>query len=78
MRKYQPIWEKIKEKGCCKIAAPKELHRRTIRGVIKEKDEDIGFKILSAEKWSWNKLSYTKKGNEITFTLTHAITLEEL
>lgn len=78
MRKYQPIWEQIKQKGSCKVAVPKPLHRRVIRGVIKEKDEDIAFKFLAAEKWAWNKLQYEIQGSQITFVLTHSLTLEDL
>ena len=78
MRKYQPIWERIKATGSCKVAVPKPLHRRVIRGVIKEKDEDHGFKVLDAELWGWNRLQYQIHGSEILFTLQHPLKADDL
>lgn len=72
-RLYQPIWEHIKEKGYCNITSPKETHRRIIKAVIKEKNNDLAFKVLSAEKWKWNKLQYEIQGSLIKFTLTHSV-----
>lgn len=77
-RLYQPIWEKIRDTGKCSISAPSPMHKRIIKAVIKEKGNDLGFKVLSAEKWRWNKLSYTISGSMITFTLTHDTSLEDL
>lgn len=81
MRKYQPIWEQLKQKGFCKVAVPKPLQRRVIKGVIKEKDEDIVFKFLSAEDGKWYKLSYVIHGAEITFSIhtpTSTINLKDI
>ncbi len=80
MRKYQPIWERIKETGHCEIVTPSNpaLQRRIVRGVSKEKDEDYGFKVLAAEKWKSNKLKILIKHSSIVFILDHATTLEDL
>lgn len=77
-RKYEPIWEKIKRDGFCKIAAPKPLHARIIKAVVKEKYNDTAFKFLAAESWRWNRLTHTINGNEIVFTLAHEKSIGDL
>ena len=37
MRKYQPIWLKLKRTGSASIAAHPLLHARIIKAVVKEK-----------------------------------------
>jgi len=69
VRKYTPIWEKIKRDGVCCIAAHKKLHRRIIRGVSKEKDEDTSYKFLLAEEGKVARLTCESRGNEVIFTL---------
>lgn len=50
MRKYEPIWIKIKETHKATISAPIHMHKRIKRGVSKEKDQDLGFKLLQDSK----------------------------
>jgi hypothetical protein len=69
--KYQPIWNQIKQQGSCKIVAPTILHRRIIKAVIKRKDEDLGFKLLTSEAYKKAKLTYKRDGNTIHFVLTY-------
>lgn len=77
-RLYEPIWEKIRDTGECKIAAPPAAHKRIIKAVVKEKGIDLAFKVLSAEKWRWNKLEYQINGSLIIFTLRHEVCAEDL
>ena len=68
MRKYQPIWIKLKDKGSASIAAHPLLHARIVKAVIKEKWLDQGYKLQILPYYT--VLSYTKEGAKITFTLT--------
>lgn len=68
MRYYQAIWEEIKKKQVARITAPKLLHRRIIKAVIKEKWLDYGYKL---EQENYNAiLSHSISNSIITFTLT--------
>lgn len=82
MRKYQPIWNALKEtansKRECRITAPPPLHRRIIKAVMKEKDQDTGYKYLLGEQGKRARLSYTIDHSVITFTLQISIGLSDL
>jgi len=49
MRKYQPIWEHLKEHKSISLAADSSLHDRIIMAVYKEKNKDVGWKLLVSE-----------------------------
>ena len=71
MRKYQPIWERLKQEPIAPVslAAPLELHARIIKAVTKEKFKDLGWKLLCQERGSLYRLSYEVQGKSITFIL---------
>ena len=73
MRKYQPIWEKLKIEHLVTLVAPIEDHDAILRMVIKEKDIDIGFKLLCAEKHTRYRLRAKTDIKKSTLTLTLAI-----
>ena len=50
MRKYQPIWEAIKKNNTASIVASTNLHPRIIKAVRKEKNLDVGHKLLLSDK----------------------------
>lgn len=50
MRHYSPIWEAIKKNKQVSIVAPVSNHKLIIKAVIKEKNEDEGYKLLLSEK----------------------------
>lgn len=50
MRHYSPIWEAIKKNKQASIVAPVSKHKLIIKAVIKEKNEDGGYKLLLSEK----------------------------
>ena len=47
MRKYQPIWERLKKRDRVVLEVEPWLARRVKKAVIKEKDSDIPFKIMN-------------------------------
>lgn len=69
MRKYQPIWKQIKLTNTASIAADKSAHARIIKAVRKEKNKDIGWKLLLGEKGVKYELHNKIEGKIITFYL---------
>lgn len=72
LRQYQYIWEKVKNEGFAKVHAPLHLHKRIIKAVSKEKNIDIGFKILCQERRSNYHLINDINGEYISFYLKDA------
>lgn len=78
MRLYQPIWEQLKQKHKCDIAAPKAYHKRIKKAVIKEKDMDLGFKVLLAEEAKSATLQIESKDGILSFKLNFSIGITDL
>lgn len=76
-RKYEPIWNKIKEVGKCKIEAHPAFHARIIKAVTKEKLNDITFKVENEDR-SFMKLEIERLGKTIIFILKKAPSVEDL
>jgi hypothetical protein len=78
MRQYQPIWIALKSKGNLKVAIPKQLHRRVIKAVMKERYMDDGFKLelLENEQRCW--IQYAAKGEVVEFTLKYSLGLKDI
>ena len=68
MRKYEPIWIKLKKEGSASIAAHPLLHARIIKAVTKEKWKDDGYKLEILPYFTI--LTNERRGSMITFTLT--------
>lgn len=77
-RTYQPIWEELKRSNTCKISANKSLHKRIVKAVIKEKYNDVNFKLYLADKGQKAVLTHTKKYSIIEFFLNVTIGLSDL
>ena len=73
MRKYQAIWFKVKQKGTCSVSAPRAVHRRIIKAVVKEKDIDTVFKLECSERNTRARMLCSRNGLVITFTLKYAL-----
>ncbi len=69
MRRYQPIWEQIKTEHTASLVVDPKLHARIIKAVIKEKDKDTGWKLLTSEIGKKYKLQIEATGKLIIFTL---------
>jgi hypothetical protein len=72
-RKYNSIWIALKKNGHCAISAHTALHARIVKAVIREKDWDVGFKLLNQENGRMMKLRYEKDGAMIRFFLVQHI-----
>jgi hypothetical protein len=72
MRKYEPIWHKLKKEKQVSITANRLVHPRIIKAVIKEKYEDIAYKL--AIEPARARISYTRNNSILTFYLTHKAT----
>ena len=69
MRKYQRIWERLKEEGSADVHAPVESHRQIVLAVRKEKTYDYGWKLQCSEHHSRYKLHDYSDGKVIHFSL---------
>lgn len=78
MRQYAPIWKKLKETGECRISAPKALHARIIRAVIKEKNLDVGYKYQLQEESKRARIVKHAENAIIYFTLVKSIGITDL
>jgi len=65
-RKYQVIWETLKSKGKCTVEVHPALCGRVKKAVIKEKNNDLGFKVLNDHDYFFLKVEKTVKTPEIT------------
>lgn len=69
MRKYQPIWDALKNNSTVSITAPIENHKRIIQAVRKEKTKDSVWQLMVSEKGHKYKLLETIEDKKITFKL---------
>ena len=69
MRKHQPIWDRLKRDLTASLSASPAMHKRIIKAVIKEKNRDLGWKLLTSEESKHYRLRYQINGALITFHL---------
>ncbi len=78
MRKYQPAWLKLKQKGSLSILTPKHLHARVIKAILKERTMDTGFRYELSEANKCAKVFAKSDGNIITFKLKYYLSPEDI
>jgi hypothetical protein len=69
MRKYQPIWERLKVERVAQVSAPPKMHARIIKAVRKEKWEDHHWRRMLRNQNYLHHIESTRKGEIITFNL---------
>ena len=71
MRKYQRIWEAVKNNSThrASVAAELSVHNRIIKAVTKEKSQDLGWKMLMLEQGKRYSLLHEFDGKCIIFYL---------
>jgi len=77
-RHYWPIWYALKTKGTCTVEINSQLHKRTIKAVVKEKyyDQEFNQHCKKAQQRFIIKTQIT--GNQIKFILRKRISLGDL
>ena len=78
LRKYEPIWKELKLSGKAALTAKPQLHARIKKAVIKEKDNDLAFKLSASEGGKKYKLSVASNGQVLSFLLEDSILLNIL
>jgi hypothetical protein len=69
-RLYYPVWERLKREGECEcLIKHPALVNRVRRGIIKEKDEDIAFKLMNEGKFKLY-IEYNKNFGVLLFKLS--------
>lgn len=73
-RQYQPIWNKLKAlpakqaaKQGVSVTAPRVLHKRIMKAVVKEKWLDLGFKMEIEPNYAI--MYHSRSGSILTFYL---------
>lgn len=69
LREYQPIWEAIKSQGKTRLSVPIPFQPRVRKAVLKEKYNDLGYKVLLAERHKIARLEIETRGAMMIFTL---------
>lgn len=77
-RRYEPIWHQLKTTGKCKVSIHKVFHARLKKAVLKEKNEDLGFKLELSEKGQRARLKVVQTTNILEFILIKSIGVEDL
>lgn len=83
MRLYYSIWHRIKTRGTATVEHHPQLFARLKKAVIKEKDQDTGFKLQLEEQGKRARLAVeivkTKEGKQaLKFTLKYSLTADDL
>jgi hypothetical protein len=73
-RQYEPIWRKLKALPAkqaatqgVSVTAPRALHKRILKAVVKEKWLDIGYKMEIEPKHAI--MYHSRSGSILTFTM---------
>ena len=69
MSRYELVWRQLKLKRELRIACPTNGQLRLRRGIIKRKNQDLGFKVLMAEEGKTPHLTFKVEGNIVTVRL---------
>lgn len=71
LRKYQPIWNRIKNRETCLLAVEAYMVPRVRKAIKKEKNIDLGFKLLNSDDNFRLTFSYDKGKKLLTVKLKH-------
>lgn len=67
--RYEVIWRRLKDTRELRIACPRDSHLKLKRGIIKRKNIDLGYKILTAENKQSTYLEFESVGNILVVRL---------
>jgi hypothetical protein len=76
-RQYYPIWERIKTTGSARLKCAPGFVARVKKAVIKEKDMDVGYKLMNEEDPCRLEVSYNRSSQVLTFKLVQTYGFEE-
>ena len=76
-RKYQTVWEKIKLNGHITLEVAPIFVARVKKAVIKEKDMDLGFKLMNEHDIFRLNSFYDKTKMQLKFVLKQRAGIEE-
>lgn len=78
LRKYQAIWLKLKKNLEVEIECHPVIWKRVKRGVSKEKDEDLAFKVMNDTDSLFLKIEYNEKTHRGKFLLKQRIGIDNV
>lgn len=65
MRKYEPYWNRLKEKKAIQITAPADSHKTIIQALRKESHKDTAFRFKCLNNKMYYELSICRAGDVI-------------
>lgn len=77
-RKYQPIWEKIKQERVCHVSVHPLLFARLVKAVVKEKDKDLAFKVANDLDDCYLEILRDVEKQIITFKLKQRVGIADI
>lgn len=69
MREYEPIWIRLKQKKVAALVASPKLHRRIMKAVCKERNNDLAYKLELSESNRKAKLEFESDDKKLTIKL---------
>lgn len=75
-RKYQELWERIKRNNRVAVECHPMFLQTVKKGVIKEKFNDKGFKVLNDHDRFSLEISYDRERQKLVFMLRQTLGLE--
>lgn len=78
MSKYKIIWETLKKDKVITLKVQPKWHKRIIKAISRIKDEDVGFKLESAERNKKYRLKYKVKEVEIKINLIESFDIKNI
>jgi len=77
-RMYQDFWERIKQRNRLKLQVKPLDYPKLKQGIIKEKNRDIGFKILNDHGENFRlRFTYDREGMMLLIELRQPLGIEE-
>lgn len=76
VRKYEPVWSRIKLMGRCTVEVQPFLVPRVKKAIIKEKNRDAAFKMINAHDNFFLEFSYDEKKKYLKTILKQTLGLQ--
>lgn len=76
MRQYQEIWERLKRDKKVTLSVHPQLVRRVKKAVMKEKEKDLGFKVLNDHDFFRLEIEYFPELEKLKFILKQKFGIE--
>lgn len=81
-RLYEPLWRTLRDTGSVEYVADPRAHGRIEKALIKEKYNDLGFKLILANRNQTARIKKVKPSNQtwgaVKFILVYSVSVYDL